>query len=337
MNTVRDAILLGTRGAVETHTAFRVRQRIEEHGGAVDVFSAIEDLGVSLLFRPLDGLLGACIRLADVGAGIIVTTRRDLHMQRFTAAHELGHFVLEHEGSLDREIGFPGQTSNRDLKEVAADAFAAEFLMPKWLFIHHAKRHGWTTKHLHDPLVVYQLSLRMAVSYDATCLGLLAHKILNAGVVDGLRGVAPKKSKQRLLQGVDLDDSWADVWLLDEGDDGEVIEAGPRDLFVASLTEHGGSGYLWDTAPATQAGFVLVEDRAVDGEDPDAVGAPSRRRLVLKAPNAGVHRLHLLERRPWEKIGSALHAVAVQVSTFGAEEEGLPRRARPVLEHSVIH
>jgi Zn-dependent peptidase ImmA (M78 family)/predicted secreted protein len=336
MNTVRDAILLGTRGAAETHTAFRVRERVEDGDGAVDVFGAITDLGVSLLFRPLDGLLGACLRLPDIGAGVLVTTRRGLHMQRFTAAHELGHFVLEHDGSFDREIRFPGQTENRDLKEIAADAFAAEFLMPKWLFKHHAKRHGWMTQQLVDPLNVYQLSLRMAVSYDATCLGLLAHKILDSTAVNGLRKVAPKKTKQRILGEIAPDDWRSHVWLLDEHDDGGAIEAGPQDLFVANLVEHGGAGYLWETRALQDAGFTILEDLG-DHENTEAVGGPTRRRFVLKAPSPGVHRLDLAERRPWETKNAALRSISISISTFGAEAEGLPRRLRPALEPPALH
>ncbi len=336
MNTVRDAILLGTRGATETHTAFRVRERVEDRDGPVDVFGAIADLGVSLLFRPLDGLLGACLRLPDVGAGILVTTRRGLHMQRFTAAHELGHFVLEHDGSLDREICFPGQTANRDLKEIAADAFAAEFLMPKWLFKYHAKRHRWTTQQLVDPLNVYQLSLRMAVSYEATCLGLLAHKILDSTAVAALRNVAPKKTKQRILGDIAPDDWRAHVWLLNEHDDGGTIEAGPQDLFVADLAEHGGAGYLWETGAIEAAGFTILKDLG-DQDDAEVVGGPSRRRFVLKGPPPGVHRLDLAERRPWETKAAALRSLTISLSTFGAEGEGLPRRQRPALEQPALH
>lgn len=335
MSSVRDAILLGVRGATETHAAFRIREKVEERGGAIDVFGAISDLGVSLLFRPLDGLLGACVRLADA-AGIVVTTRRDLHMQRFTAAHELGHFVLEHEGSLDREIRLPGQTANRDLQEVSADAFAAEFLMPRWLFVHHAKRHGWATQDLHDPLVVYQLSLRMAVSYDATCLGLLAHKIVDATTVEHLRSVAPKKSKRRLLGDVPLDDPWADVWLINETDDGGTLEAGPRDLFVVDVTEHAGSGYLWDTGPIETAGLGVLQDVGTP-DDSDHVGGPSRRRLVLKSATTATRQLSMLERRPWDGIADPLHSFSFTLSTFGAEDVGLPRNVRFSPSAPVVH
>lgn len=336
MNTIREAILLGVRGATETHTAFRVREQIEGRSGPVDIVGIIEELGVSLLFRPLDGLLGACLRMPDVGAGILVTTRRSLHMQRFTAAHELGHYVLEHEGSLDREIRFPGQTANRDLKEIAADAFAAELLMPKWLFKQHAKLHGWSSQKLRDPVNVYQLSLRMAVSYEATCFGLLAHDILDQAAVDTLRAVAPKKTKQRLLGDLALDDWRAHVWLLDEHDDGGVIEAGPLDLFVADLPERGGSGYLWDTDALEIAGFTVI-DNLGEQDDANAVGGPSRRRIILKAGQPGAHRLSLSERRPWEKKPTSPRSHDVSISTFGPEVEGLPRRSRPAFEQPALH
>lgn len=48
--------------------------------------------------------------------------------QRFTKAHEIGHFVLGH-GESDRE----DYTINSDIKERAANQFAAELLMPEKL------------------------------------------------------------------------------------------------------------------------------------------------------------------------------------------------------------
>lgn len=50
--------------------------------------------------------------------------------QRFTIAHELGHYVLGHEG-LFRDPSKNFSATNYDSKEVAANKFAAELLMPK--------------------------------------------------------------------------------------------------------------------------------------------------------------------------------------------------------------
>jgi hypothetical protein len=51
--------------------------------------------------------------------------------QRFTCVHEIAHFIL-HPGTIyfrDRELSAPG--NHREYFEVEADAFAAEFLMPR--------------------------------------------------------------------------------------------------------------------------------------------------------------------------------------------------------------
>ena len=163
---VRNALLRGIGGASEAHDAFRLRDSHEDGLRAIDVFGAITELEIPLSFESLDGLLGACVRVDSATVGILITTQRSLHMQRFTAAHELGHFILEHEGSLDREVRVPGDTRDREIPEIEADSFAAEFLMPKWLVRATAERRGWWSgERLSDPDVVYQLSLRLAVSY----------------------------------------------------------------------------------------------------------------------------------------------------------------------------
>jgi Zn-dependent peptidase ImmA (M78 family) len=164
----------------------------------------------------LTSALGLC--LPAPLQGIIVTTRRGLHIQRFTAAHELGHVILEHRGSIDREIlerGPLAPSDGRDLQEVAADAFAAEFLLPRWLFRHHIQSQGWTVSgHLRNPDIVYQLSLRMGVSYEATCWSLLGHHILPKGEVDELRKIPVARLKSRLSGEFKPGNSWADVWRL---------------------------------------------------------------------------------------------------------------------------
>lgn len=62
---------------------------------------------------------------------IQVATKFRHTSQRFTCAHEIAHFIL-HPGTVyfrDRELSAPGQ--HREYFEIEADAFAAEFLMPR--------------------------------------------------------------------------------------------------------------------------------------------------------------------------------------------------------------
>jgi hypothetical protein len=87
--------------AARLHQQLGLRKQIESRGGNVDVFSAIQTVNLPLLLRPLQGLLGAY--LSDPTPGVLVTTQRPMSIQRFTAAHELGHFSLRHQLSLDDE------------------------------------------------------------------------------------------------------------------------------------------------------------------------------------------------------------------------------------------
>jgi Zn-dependent peptidase ImmA (M78 family) len=65
---------------------------------------------------------------------ILVSRRFSFEVQRFTAAHELGHFILHPEvggRTLHRELPMNGPRSNRPPLEQEADYFAACLLMPR--------------------------------------------------------------------------------------------------------------------------------------------------------------------------------------------------------------
>ena len=315
--TTREAILRGVGGAAETHDAFRFRDKLQDGLRAIDVFSLIDDLQIPLEFRALDALLGACVRVNSAEVGILVTTQRDLHMQRFTAAHELGHFILEHEGSLDREVRMPGHTAGRPPVEVEADAFAAEFLMPKWLLRAAAERRGWWADDaLRNPEIVYQLSLRVAASYEATCWGLASHEYIASTVAEALigNGKRLKEIKRTALRGVGLDDSWADVWLLGQHDNGAQLDAGPNDVFILDLEERAAAGFRWDASDAIKQGFVLLEDTSRFNKN--VVGGPAERRVVLRSPAPGKFDLNLKLARSFAHSGDS-KTLHINVSTVG--------------------
>src|SRR5262249_48341014 len=119
----REAILEGTQAAQRLHAQLRTKEAFERTGSSrIDVFQAAGTLGALLLFRPLSGLLGAYLGKPNFPmSGILVSTQRDLHVQRFTAAHEVGHCFMGHTvTSLDDQIGlWRGEV--KDLQEVAAD------------------------------------------------------------------------------------------------------------------------------------------------------------------------------------------------------------------------
>ena len=118
MSTWREAVLEGVKEAARLHEQLALRTQIEATPGSIDVFSVIVQLNIPPLFR----LLGTF--LPKPSPGIIVTTERNLAIQRFTGAHELGHCYIGHEVSLDDKPILkrsPFGSRSYDPREAAAD------------------------------------------------------------------------------------------------------------------------------------------------------------------------------------------------------------------------
>lgn len=322
------AVRAGTMAAARLHQKLRSRQHIEAAGGNIDVFAAIHALDLPLLVRPLQGLLGAFF--SDPGPGVLVTTQRPMSIQRFTAAHELGHFRLQHQPSLDdesilRRLPLQAQPAG-DLQEVEANAFAVEFMLPRWLVAWHAAGQKWTVSDFLRPSVVYQLSLRIGASYEATCWTLARHRFIQAAQAQELLQTQPREMKVALLDAYRPQDYRGDVWLLTERDAGAQIDGSRNDLFVLRLEEHSGGGYLWDIDQLKESGFAVVRDdlQAIDTE---GVGGPVIRRVTAAPPDTYRGRLAIDERRPWDP-NPPLATLAVEVDLTGPEQEGLSRAER---------
>src|SRR5437667_5348042 len=164
---LRQEVLKATREAASIQARFPVGQR-----ASFDVVGAAAELGVPILFRPLNKLWGAFIVVSE-SPGVLVTTTLDLPVQRFTLAHELGHYLLKHGTHLDdaRTISFASRfaPASHPIEERAADIFASELLTSKSLMLATSQRHGWKKESLADPTNVYQLAVRLGLSFHASC------------------------------------------------------------------------------------------------------------------------------------------------------------------------
>ncbi len=102
--------------------------------GRYDLNVLARSLGISIQYHDIDSFDG-CLSWDSRGrAAITVSTRAPSKRQRFTVAHELGHWLLQRElkGSINEPL-FRGLSNTR--KEVAqeeklANMLAAELLMP---------------------------------------------------------------------------------------------------------------------------------------------------------------------------------------------------------------
>ena len=198
----RDEILNAVYEADRLHKEHDTESRAKHGEGRIDVFGMLVGRDIPVMFRPLKNLLGAYID--DPGQGVMVTTQRQLPVQRFTAAHELGHAALGHEASLDEEDilmrALFDPSARFDSREIQANAFATELLTPQWLIVEHMKRQGWSRNELSNPVVVYQLSLRMGSSYTATCYALMECKGIDRPTCEKLLKAKKKSIKQSLAK-----------------------------------------------------------------------------------------------------------------------------------------
>jgi Zn-dependent peptidase ImmA (M78 family) len=305
-----------------------MRRQVETQASDIDVFGTIVRQKIPLVFKPLDGLLGAY--LPRPIPGIIVTTRRQLSVQRFTGAHELGHARMKHQASLDDESMLTraeSPTAEYDPLETAANAFATDFLLPQWLLISQAARHKWTRKDLSSPSVVYQLSLRAGASFQATALALLRHNLIAQTAFDALRQTEVKRLKQQLLDGHSLENWYPDVWSLTEADEGSMIEGDSHDAFVLRLKENSGAGYLWNVEDLKNAGFLLFRRRSPHPRRRRRYWGAVERVLSARPGENRVGRITLQQTRPWQPSGTPISRLSFAFDLRG-KESGRPRAER---------
>ncbi len=320
LNAYEAARAEGVRAAHSEHERLGVSMRER-----VDVLDIIERERIWLFFRPLRNLFGAYERHGDT-AGIIINANHPLTLQRFTAAHEYGHHVLGHAASADDEDRiYRGRSQN--LAEVAAQSFAGEFVMPLQLVNYTLRTMGITDRHPSlDLRQVYQLSLELGVSYAAAVTQLVGQRKITASAGRRLREVSPLDIKIGLA-GVKPEHSWADVWILDEAQEGRQLVPRLRDEIHIALPETPSTGYVWDVVDAAPEVLSLVSDSFSTVGDDEVIGADGLRHLWFRVASPGSGTILLEKRRPWQHEGRPAArfeaTVAAVAPMTGDVEEGL--------------
>lgn len=105
----------------------------------IPVYDIVRELGLPLEFKDLEGNISGWIERTDNGYAIAVNSNHAPVRQRFTAAHELGHYIYHRDllgaGTGDtRAYRAEGtrlpNSSIRPSHERQANSFAANLLMP---------------------------------------------------------------------------------------------------------------------------------------------------------------------------------------------------------------
>jgi hypothetical protein len=142
----------------------------------VNVAAVARELGVSVFAADLgQGVSGVLKRDSQSGSSgytIYVQKSHPLPRQRFTVAHELGHFVL-HSSYFNPDVGIKDDEFYRALPgplETQANQYAADLLMP-WKLINQLQNAGSTDlPSLANKLAVSRqaLAIRLGLPYDQT-------------------------------------------------------------------------------------------------------------------------------------------------------------------------
>jgi predicted secreted protein len=207
----------------------------------VDPFAAIESLGLQLVIADLDNLLGAV--LPHGHGGVLVTSQRGAGVQRYTAAHEIGHWIL-HQNQLrldsrDDILGAP-----TDELERQAQLFAAYFLMPPPLMQAAADRHG-VTRSGADPARVYLISRDLHVSYEAAARRLSNMGLLGAAELAALLKVGRLPAMRRAFAGRRSSRGAADLWSADTALNEQHLPVREGDDVLVTLPENRTTGWQW--------------------------------------------------------------------------------------------
>ena len=207
----------------------------------VDVFGLCEQVGLWLAFLPLDGLLGSF--LPEGSGGALITTQRPVSVQRYTAAHELGHWRLHHSRGpvFDTEEQVLGNTP--DENEQLAQVFAASLLMPPPLVFGTLQR--LSVKGDLSPSDAYTVARESGVSYEAAVRQLHNLDVIGSRRADELLRIRPLKIKTEIGWGERPLVGTADVWPVDERWHGGRLSVNAHDEVVVSLPENRSTGYRW--------------------------------------------------------------------------------------------
>lgn len=97
----------------------------------IDIYSIAEFLGLEVQEEAMDDEMSGYIEPRGSAWTIGVNSYHHPNRQRFTIAHELGHFLLHRPREKHTDVTFARRSGQRNTVENQADSFAAQLLMPE--------------------------------------------------------------------------------------------------------------------------------------------------------------------------------------------------------------
>lgn len=110
----------------------------------VDVYKDMRDIGIRVFRRKLENssISGLFIKHPVAGKCVLINYEDDIYRQRFTAAHEMAHTILD--DNQDVLVSFSSE-KKQDI-ETRANYFASAYLMSKEAMLKIPEYNSWTTE-----------------------------------------------------------------------------------------------------------------------------------------------------------------------------------------------
>ncbi|MGE0225993.1 MAG: ImmA/IrrE family metallo-endopeptidase [Acetobacteraceae bacterium] len=165
--------------------ALRDHLRIDRKQVLRDVFAAMREMGIKVFRRRLENsaISGLYMNHPEAGACVLVNLAEGLSRQRFSAAHEWGHGLMDQSPITMSMIG---EWDSNTLLELRANTFASRLLIPPAL-LQTVDRTKWS-----DPREVSAWAARLRVSVPALLSALTAARLIDSAQREALRAAAPR-------------------------------------------------------------------------------------------------------------------------------------------------
>lgn len=164
--------------------AAKLRQHLKYGANEVgmNVYDDLRQIGVHVFRRKLgnSGISGLYIRHPKAGKCVLVNYSEDIYRQRFTAAHEGGHTILDDEE--DVVVSFTTWKKG-DLIEIRANTFASRYLMPPEFLRALPAPKQW------DESKAVEWANRLKVNVEALGYALRDEQLIDAALMERLNGV----------------------------------------------------------------------------------------------------------------------------------------------------
>jgi hypothetical protein len=192
-----------------------------------DIYEAIANLGIDLQFVDIPSLEGMYLQEPET-LRICVCAHRPVGRQRYTAAHELGHYVMGHGSQIDTTVDELEKTASVAAEETAAELFARYVLMPPRAVQVAFRSRGFDLASL-EPIDVYRAACWLGVGY-VTLLNQMLYSLRLVNPLDHERllKTTPKSIKTSLGGNA----PHRDVWPLDRFWTNRRLHAQVGDLII---------------------------------------------------------------------------------------------------------